>query len=171
MRRISASRIRIDLKFLVIPASSNKCNLINHGRKVVLCEWNSDNIDEYYHEGKKTNSKLIELKFENSDSFNDKQRFDIPTSKSNYSPCSLISKTFTSELKYFSNSAATRLHSLSNAYIRECIHKSTSSYASSTISDVSVKNNTNKIKIGYPEDTIPNINSDRSSTLKAKKTE
>ncbi|XP_076672227.1 uncharacterized protein LOC143371159 [Andrena cerasifolii] len=139
-----------DLKFLVIPISSNKSDIIKHDEKIVLYKWNSDNINEYY-DRKGIGSKLIELKLENTDSFtNNAQTYRMSTSKSNYSPDSFAPKNLASDSKYFSDSAANGLATFPNVYLKR-LQRSSNSYASSTVSNVS---STGKISIEHPANGV-----------------
>ena len=91
---------------------------MKHDKKIVLCKWNSDNINEYY-DRKGIGSKLIELKLENTDSFtNNAQTYRMSTSKSNYSPDSFAPKNLASDSKYFSDSATNGLGTFPNVYLK-----------------------------------------------------
>ncbi|CAD1468126.1 unnamed protein product, partial [Heterotrigona itama] len=125
-----------DLKFLIIPLSSKKSDSLNDD--ILLCKWDSENINNSRRQNN-VSSKLIELKFEDTDSLNDnKQKYKISTVKSTNS---LLAKNLATDSKYFSDSAANKLDTLSNAFLNK-LKRSTNSCINSTLSDVS-----NTIKI------------------------
>ena len=91
---------------------------------MLLCKWDSANINNSRRQNN-VSSKLIELKFEDTDSLNDNtQKYKISTSKStNFllakSPYSLLTKNLATDSKYFSDFAANKSDVLSNAFFNK----------------------------------------------------
>ncbi|XP_034190632.2 uncharacterized protein LOC117608951 isoform X1 [Osmia lignaria lignaria] len=118
-----------DVKFLVIPVSSKKSN---ENRNKEICKWNSK--DNNYDIRNNTSSKLIELQYENRDSFsNNVQKYEVSTSKLNL-PCSFVSKNVATDS--LSNSVVNQLDILPNLSLNK-LKRSTNSHIGSTVSGVS----------------------------------
>ncbi|XP_076649777.1 uncharacterized protein LOC143357283 [Halictus rubicundus] len=125
-----------DLKFLTKPIFSETSEIKKHDEKMLFCEWNSRIIDDYYKKHIDTGSKLIELKFQDTDSFNDDMH-----KHENRNSSSFTSKTCDS--KYFSDSVINRLDSFPNLKLENLQRSINPSTASSTCT-------TNIVKIKYP---------------------
>ncbi|XP_076285763.1 uncharacterized protein LOC143211724 [Lasioglossum baleicum] len=131
-----------DLKLLTKPIFSETSEIKKHDEKILFCEWNSRIIDNYYKEHTDTGSKLIELKFRDTNPFNDDtHEYGNRNSRIDYSHCSFTSKTCDS--KYFSDSVISRLDSFPNLKLKHFQRSINSSTASSM-------STTNTVKIKYP---------------------
>ncbi|CAK9829316.1 hypothetical protein ANTRET_LOCUS6677 [Anthophora retusa] len=147
----------MSLKLLVIPLSPKKSNRIKEEEGLLLCKWNSENIIQYSKNRNNTSSKLIELNFENADSFSDRIRENkISNFKLNCLPCPSFPDNLATESKYFSDSATNKSENLPNMF-RKRSKRSIVSYTNSTLSSTS---NTVKTE----NDRILNMNSETDNT-------
>nr|XP_033333113.1 uncharacterized protein LOC117224357 [Megalopta genalis] len=128
-----------DLKLLMKPVFTNTSEIKKHAEKVLFFECNSGIIDNYYKKHVDTGSKSIELKFQDTDSFNDDiRRSGISNSRSNNTIYSFTSKTCDS--KYLSDSIISKLDSFPNLKLKNLQRSINPSTASSMSTASIVKN-------------------------------